>query len=147
MDAVKRRLRLARRDGFTLIEVMIVVGILSFGLMSLSAMQLHAMRGGNRGRHSTQATAIAEGQMEQLIRTTWTALAPTGGWTAATTVNNTVQADAGNGAEQSYSMSFRIANATAGSTRNVDVRVSWVETGGQARSVSLSSIRFNRENL
>ncbi len=46
--------------GFTILEVMIVIGVLSFGLLSLSAMQIHAMKGGNQGRHATRAAALAE---------------------------------------------------------------------------------------
>ena len=58
--------RSANLLGFTIIEVMIVIGMLAFGLLALSSMQLHAMRGGNQGRHATRAAALAESEMEFL---------------------------------------------------------------------------------
>ena len=147
MKPVQKWLKRTRCEGFTLIEIMIVLAVMAFGLLSLSAMQIYAMRGGNRGRHASQAAAVAEAQMESLMRTTWTALPATAGWTAPLTVNHIVQSDAGNGAEQAYTMEYRVADAVVGATRTVDVRVSWVEPGGDSRFISLSSIRYNRENL
>ncbi len=141
-DRIRRTAR-----GFSLIEVMIVIGVLAFGFLSLSVMQIHAMRGGLRGRHATDAAAIADAQMEQLQRLRWTNLTVTTGWTAPITVNNTVQQDSANVVEHPYSMSWRIADIVANSTRSVDVTVSWVEGSGMNRSISLSSIRFNRDSL
>ena len=68
--------------GFTLIEVMITIGILTFGLLSLAAMQIHAMHGSDRGRHATHAAAIAESKMEQLQQDAWASIGVTGGFVA-----------------------------------------------------------------
>ena len=87
---MRRTVGTKRSDGFTLLELMIVASILAFGLLTLAAMQLQALRGGSRGRHATTATAIAETQMEQFDVVSWTLLAPTGGWTANVDVDNTV---------------------------------------------------------
>ena len=53
------------------------MSLLAVALLSLSAMQLLAREFGNRGRHMTRAAAIAQTQMEQMQRDTWTNLAPT----------------------------------------------------------------------
>lgn len=135
------------RSGFTIIEVMIVIGILTFGLLSLGAMQLHAMHGGNRGRHATQAVSIAEAEMERLQRLRWSSLTVTTGWSTATSTTNTVQSDGTTDVEQTYSLSHRVTDVDPTFTRNVDVQVTWTEKTGESRSVTLSSIRFNRENL
>ena len=71
-----------RTGGFTLVEVMIVIGILTFGLLSLAAMQIKAMHGSDRGRHATNAAAIAESKMEQLQQDAWASIAVTGGFIA-----------------------------------------------------------------
>jgi prepilin-type N-terminal cleavage/methylation domain-containing protein len=139
----------ANRRGFTILEVMIVIGVLAFGLLSLSSMQLHAMRGGNAGRHATRAAALAESEMEFLQFASWTSgeIDPTTGWTTPTQRQTDVQVDGGTGVEQIYFMSKRITNLAPTFTRAIDVEMSWTEPGGKVRSVILSSIRFNREGL
>jgi prepilin-type N-terminal cleavage/methylation domain-containing protein len=138
----------ARRGGFTLIETMIALTLLGIGLLSLSTMQIVAMKHGNRGRHTTQAAAIAQSRMEVLQRMRWSepALAPTGGWMVAVPVNNVVQ-DGGNKLEQAYSRSERITDDVAGVTRTIDVRINWNEPGRPNRQYAISSIRFNFEGL
>jgi len=142
-----RRLNESRRrasGGFTLIELTIAIAVFAVGMLSLSAMLLAAMQGGSRGRHTTQASAIAEGRMEQLQRLSWTQLAPTAGWSASVVVHNTVQANT-NQAEQTYTVDWRITNLVTGWTREIDVRVTWDERGRPNRNVTFSSVRFNRE--
>jgi prepilin-type N-terminal cleavage/methylation domain-containing protein len=150
MERLMRRtldtLRTRAAGGFTLVELTIAIAVFAVGMLSLSAMLLAAMQGGSRGRHTTQASAIAESQMEQLQRLTWTQIGPTGGWSTPVTVNNTVQANT-NQDEQTYLVDWRITNLVTGWTRSVDVRVTWDEPGRPDRSVTFSSIRFNREGV
>jgi prepilin-type N-terminal cleavage/methylation domain-containing protein len=139
----------ARRvqGGFTLIEIVIALGVFAVGMLGLTAMQMHALRSGSSGRHSSQAAAIAQSQMEQLQRLRWTDLAATAPlWSAAVVRNNTVQADA-NQVEQSYSVDWRVADAQLGWTRSIDVRVTWDEENRPNRSMILSTLRYNREAL
>ena len=140
LDGLQRR----SEGGFTLVELTIAITVFAVGMLSLSAMLLAAMQGGSRGRHSTQASAIAESRMEQLQRLTWTQLAPTAGWSAPVTVHNTVQANADQN-EETYTIDWRITDLVTGWTREVDVRVAWDEPGRPNRSVTFSSVRFNRE--
>ena len=134
-----------RSGGFTLVEVMIVIGILAFGLLALSAMQIKAMHGSDRGRHATNAAAVAESRMEQLQQDPWASIAPTGGFVADPVEQNTIQLDGGSISERAYSVSYQITDVEATFTRAIDVQVSWTEEGGEIRSVTLSSIRYNRE--
>lgn len=133
----------ARTQGFTMIEVMIAVAILGFGLLTMAMMQLQAMNGGRSGRHSTQAAVMARDRMEQFQRVTWTdpLLTATGGWTAPVTLNNAPTGGPGN--EQSYAVSWRITNVDANWIKNVDVRVSWNEPRFSNRTVTLSGVRYN----
>ena len=131
--------------GFTLIEVMITIGILTFGLLALATVQIEAMRGGDRGRHATNAAAIAENRMEQLQQDAWASIPDTGGFVADPVAQNSVQLDGGSISEQSYSVSHQITDLEPTFTRAIDVRVSWTEESGETRSVTLSSIRYNRE--
>ncbi|MBW2576602.1 MAG: prepilin-type N-terminal cleavage/methylation domain-containing protein [Deltaproteobacteria bacterium] len=133
--------------GFTLIEVMISIGILTFGLLSLATVQIYAMRGGDRGRHMTHAAAIAESRMEQLQQDTWTSVGVTGGFVADPVEQSTVKLDGGSLSERAYSVSHQITDVEPTFTREIDVQVSWTEESGETRSVTLSSIRYNREGI
>jgi prepilin-type N-terminal cleavage/methylation domain-containing protein len=138
-----------RTSGFTLVEVMIVIGILGFGLLALSAMQIKAMHGGNRGRHATDAAAIAENKMEQLQQDPWTSIAVTGGFIPdpddPVETSNIQLAGGSSLDERAYNVSYQITDVEATYTRAIDVQVLWTEEGGEVRSVTLSSIRYNRE--
>jgi prepilin-type N-terminal cleavage/methylation domain-containing protein len=132
--------------GFTLIEVMIVIGILTFGLLGLAGMQLHAIHGSDRGRHVMNATAVAESKMEQLQQDPWTSVAVTGGFVADPTELNSIQLDGGATLnERVYNVAIQVTDLQPTFTRAIDVRVSWAEEGGETRSITLSSIRYNRE--
>jgi type IV pilus assembly protein PilV len=141
MRNTHRSSRLRRRAGFTILEALIAMSILGVGLLALAAMQLFALRGGESGRRTTEAAAIAETRMEQLQRATWTDVAPTGGWTAASTLSSPGQS----GVE--YNVKWRIADVVAGATRSIDVQVTWTEPQRGSRSFAISSMRFNREDL
>ena len=132
-------------SGFTLIEVMITIGILTFGLLALATMQIAAMHGSDRGRHATHAAAIAENKMEQLQQDAWASIGVTGGFVADPVEQSTVKLDGATIVERTYNVSYQITDLQPTFTRAVDVQVSWAEENGQVRSVTLSSIRYNRE--
>jgi len=133
----------ARAEGFTLLEVMIALAILGFGLLAMAAMQITAMTGGRAGRHTTQAAVVARDQMETFQRNAWTSpqLTATAGWTVPITVNNVP--DGGAGTEQSYAVSWRITNVDPSWIKNVDVRVAWDEPNFPGRTLTISSTRYN----
>jgi len=145
-ESVKAKSGQARQStrGFTLIEVMIVISILTFGLLSLATMQIKAMHGSDRGRHATNAAAIAENRMEQFQQDPWADIPVTGGFVADTAAQNTIKLDGGSISERDYNVSYQIEDVEATFTRAIDVQVSWTEEGGENRSITLSSVRYNR---
>ena len=145
MTNAQARQRSRTSGGFTLIEVMIAIGILAFGLLALTTMQIKAMHGGNRGRHASNAAAIAENKMEQLQQDPWASIPDTGGFVADPAAQNNVQLDGASSNERTYNVSYQITDLEATFTRAIDVTVSWTEEGGENRSITLSSIRYNRE--
>ena len=54
--------------GFTLIEVLIVMAIFSIGILAVAAMQITSITGNASARRITEATALAENQIEELMR-------------------------------------------------------------------------------
>jgi prepilin-type N-terminal cleavage/methylation domain-containing protein len=140
MRSGARREKGRARRGFSLLEVVIVLGLLGVGLLALAAMQLQALRGGRSGQVDTYATSLAQDRMERLQRLRWTALAPTTGWSAATTRTHPVSG-------QDYELSWRISDVVPSWTRAIDVRVTWDAPDRPNRSRVLSSLRYNREAL
>lgn len=135
--------RSVRAGGFTILEIVIAMAILGFGLLSVALMQLQAVNGSRSGRHTTQAAVIARDQMETFQRVAWASaqLAPTAGWSAPVNVDN--QPDGGGGAEQSYAVSWRVTDVDPNWIKNVDVRVTWNEPSFPNRTLTISSTRYN----
>lgn len=53
--------------GFTLIEVMIAIGVLSIGLLALASMQITAVKGNSHSNRVTSATNLAQDKIEYLM--------------------------------------------------------------------------------
>lgn len=54
------------KGGFTLVEVMISICVLSIGLLAVASMQTTATQGNSHGGHVTTASAYAQGKIEAL---------------------------------------------------------------------------------
>jgi prepilin-type N-terminal cleavage/methylation domain-containing protein len=147
--------RRPQRGGFTLIEVMIALGILGFGLLALAVMQIEAMGQGSKGRHSADAAAVARSHAEQVMRLPWTALSAVAGagfsapgWAGATaSVDATVDQPGGAGAavEHTYAVAWRVTEVAGNAClRDVEVRVSWAEEDfAAARTLDVATRRYN----
>ena len=146
--------------GFTLIEAMIAMTVLAFGLLTLAAMQLHAFRQGSAGRHTQDAATTAGAYLEQVHRIPWTELDTAQGigtWTdpswagAAATVNRTVNVPDGGSTttEHSYDVQWAVSDVIVGGNpdpclRDVSVRVSWTERDRPTpKTLELKTRRFN----
>ena len=57
----------ATHQGYTLVEVLIVIAIFSIGILAVAAMQTTAVKGNASARRITEATALAENQIETLL--------------------------------------------------------------------------------
>ncbi|WP_355661988.1 type IV pilus modification protein PilV [Halomonas salifodinae] len=61
-----RQLRHCSQDGFTLLEALIAILVLSFGLLGVAAMQLKAMQSAHLSYHRSIATLAAQDAVERL---------------------------------------------------------------------------------
>ena len=56
-----------REGGFTLLELMVAIVILSVGILGVATMQTSAMRANLRGYQMTEATTLAQDRLEYLL--------------------------------------------------------------------------------
>lgn len=54
-------------QGYTLIEVLIAIAVFSIGILAVAAMQTTSVQGNASARRVTEATALAENQIESLL--------------------------------------------------------------------------------
>lgn len=133
-----------RRRGISLVEVMIAMVVLSFGLLGVAALQVRAITEGSGGQHLSDAGAIARNRVEVLNRSDWSAAVLTdtaGAWTAPV---NFVRPDI------TYSQSERITNDAlthaATTIKSIEVQVTWSDSKRQNRQIVLSSARLREVN-
>jgi type IV pilus assembly protein PilV len=146
--------------GFTLIEAMLAVGILSFGLLTLAMMQLEAISQGAAGRHSQDAAAIARTHLEQIQRVPFSEITDAqavGTWTATDwsgvdgTVNISVTGVGGGSASvKTYTVEWRVTDVLDGvgnprpCLRDIELRVSWPEENMSSdKTLTLLTRRYN----
>ena len=63
------------QDGFSLIEVLIAISILSIGMLALAALQVSAIRGNALGKKKSLAVALAEAKIEEFRNTPYASIA------------------------------------------------------------------------
>ena len=100
--------------GFTLVESMLTLAIMSVGLLALAGLQITALRGNALSRSMTTAVSIAEQRIEQLINTPYT----------------NIQAEAATQVTASnlhFTRQVTVTNGPLPNTKSVSVLVSWQE--------------------
>jgi len=56
-----------RDQGFTLVEVMVAIGVLAFGILAIASMQTSSLGGTSRANSLTEATTFAMDRMERVM--------------------------------------------------------------------------------
>ena len=120
---------LSRDDGFTLVETMLTLVILSVGLTALAALQVTAIKANAFSKRMTTATLLAEAALEQLKDTPYAAVQSA----AATAVV---------AAGMQFTRQVTVtANTPVANAKTVLVAVRWTE-GSQTRTVPLTTILY-----
>ena len=144
--------------GFSLIEVVIAIGVLAGVMLSIASMFILGGRQVKTGKTLTEATTLAQDLMEQFDKESYTSLYLNLG-AVATDSTRTVQSTTGGSPIQGWQAEIarKLANGAASvrldamgpGTPNfgtaagikVTVTLSWNELG-RAQSVGLSTVRF-----
>ncbi len=118
--------------GFTFIELLIAMLILTIGIVGTTALTTGIHRGNFFSKNITSATAIAETQLEAVQRE---------GYANATTTKFPSSAQTVSMGGVNFSRTTTIANdSPAVNMKTITVAVSWNEANNAARSVNLQTI-------
>jgi type IV pilus modification protein PilV len=150
-DPVITGMRHAARgeEGFSLIEVLVAMTILSVGLLSLALLQVTAIKGNAGASTSTIATDLAQARLELFRRATWASIDNSTNTTfgvGTTPIYANVIANAGDNITVRGTKFYRIwrvlPNAT-GSLKTTTVWTCWQDDRGNWHSVMLVTQRAN----
>jgi type IV pilus modification protein PilV len=124
-----------RPRGFTIIEALVALAVVAFGLMAVAGMQAMLARNVDVAKQRAEATRLAQERVEALRayttiadvagQTSWDSLA---GGTDTSTTNAT------------FTRSWTIAGAASEPMRRISVNVAWADRNGDAHNVTLNSV-------
>ncbi len=128
MDSSLKADLASNQSGFSLIEVLIAMGILALSMLAAASMQFSSIRNNASGNMVTQANMLAKAQMEVLKNTADIT-------TLADGVENNIDANGQPGGI--YNRSWTVANLGT-TARRITVTVQWSKRG-KSRSIAFSS--------
>jgi prepilin-type N-terminal cleavage/methylation domain-containing protein len=123
-------------NGFSVIEVMIAITVLSIGLVSIVAVSAYISRSNNISNHKNVLAAVAQDQVDRLRSTVWSRSQEGSTVTVGGTLTTTPAAASGHTNPTAYLYTLDPNNphhATVSKTPIGDIDVSWsVRQGGTA---------------
>jgi prepilin-type N-terminal cleavage/methylation domain-containing protein len=136
--------------GFTLIEAMIALVIIAFGLLALAGMQIMLSRGADVAKQRTEAMRLAQERME--VMRSYTAIAADPSVALAWQDLSSQTSDPSTLIASAYSNTLFTRSWFVGGTpddamRPVSVTVAWVDRAGEQQSVTLTSVISNTDPL
>ena len=116
--------------GFTLLEVLVAIVILTIGLLGTAGLTTGVIRGNHYSKNITSATAAGQTLLESVKSSGYTNA------TSANFPNDTVTMGG-----MTFTRTTTITNSSpAANMKTVSVTVSWTESNDTARSVNLQTI-------
>lgn len=137
---VKNR-RLHASDGFTLIEMMIGICVLSVGLLAIGTMQVSSLKGVGSARNQTEAIIWAQAVIEELMLLDSSDNANLSIGTHPQEDNPVVTAHV-DALAAGYSSAWDVADAAEPNALSIVATVSWSDKSG-ARMVQLVNVKPN----
>jgi prepilin-type N-terminal cleavage/methylation domain-containing protein len=129
--------------GFTLLEFMVSLLILTIGILSLGSLQVTAIQGNRASKNLTTANVLAERKMEEFKNTSFASLVLMNNHADP---NNPLNSDGLGGSGTTGRMFNRAwtieAYAGSANMKRIIVTVAWPE-GGRTRSTSLDTVIAN----
>ncbi len=112
--------------GFTLLEVIVAISILTFGLLAVASMQMTAIRGNYNASNITEATTVAQDRLEDLMGLLY----------SDSLLENPGTGDPAPPSPSGYTVTYDVSdNNPIPNTRLVAVTVQWQDKGVQKQTV------------
>ena len=127
------------RNGFSLLEVMVALGILALGVLGATSGQLMAMKFSTTSRHAGLAMQLAEEQIETLQAMPAVAVLALG---SGNDPNNPLDPDPNDGAAMAFVRRWIITpDSPEAGTITLQVQVDWSDGLGQTQTETLQSMK------
>jgi type IV pilus assembly protein PilV len=118
---------ISSEEGFTLLEIMIALVVLSVSLVALAGLQISAIRGNTFSKRMTTAVSIANEKMEQLKNSSY----------ANILSESSIQVNQSN---MNFTRQVTVTNnSPLPNTKTVNVTVTWSQ-GSKSHSVPMTTI-------
>lgn len=118
---------LTDKKGFSILEILVAVIILGVGIMGLATLQSRGIRGNDLGNRTSQAIALTQDKLEELINTSRATTLSAG--TTNDTNNPVDETGSGGGI---FTRNWTIQdNTPVTNAQTVGVTVSWNDVAGQ----------------
>lgn len=126
-----------RRAGFALLEAMIALLVMAFGMLALSGMQLSLSRNSDVAKQRTEAMRLAQRKIDEYR--SFTSIAAAAGhtlvWdTLPASGSETVNTNA------AYTVATTFAGAITDAMRPLRVEVTWTDRANQAQAITLTTV-------
>lgn len=129
--------------GFTIVEALVALVIMGFGILSLAGMQAMLSRNADDAKQRTEAVRLAQEKIEQLRSYTGIASTLVGqGVVSSTALNWNALAGSTDtiSTNTTYTRTWTLGGASADPMRALTVNVGWIDRAGAAQTVALSSV-------
>lgn len=132
----RKRDKRQSQAGFNMIEVMVALGILAFGILAVASMQESSLLASSRAYNVTDGTSVAMDRMENLVGLAFTdsRLTDTNGAFGAPETQGRFTID--------YAVEQNDGTLPGG-CKLITVRVRWTEAGGAGKSTLLTCTKEN----
>ena len=120
-----KRSAACRDAGFTLIEVILTISILAFGLLAVASMQVSAIRANGHADRVTEATILAQDKMEELMADSY------------------ANVTSGSEQEGAYTVTWSVTENTTGVTSNTKIVTVTISGGELDKEVAFTCVKSN----
>ena len=130
-----------RQLGTTLLEALIAILVLSFGVLAMSRLQIHLRLSSDISRQRSEAVRLAQEDLEQLRA--FSVIGAEGSARSYSEIINTrrlIGSTTGYASNTQYELVRKIADAGVLQARAVLISVSWTDRAGGAQKVALDSM-------
>ena len=138
MKNLKRMSARRGQAGVSLLEALVALVVMAFGMLSLAAMQLNLSRSADIAKQRIEAMRIAQGRIEQAR--SFTDLNANAGAVDWVNLQSDVASPATVTTNTTYAVTVALGGNVDDGSRPINVQVAWTDRANSAQDVSISSV-------